>query len=220
MWLYDKEGNVLHEEHFVTLENQHRYTYNEVKKKILSLRPILKDRTYRSKLEIDQIIVILCLMILTASRVSEILRLRYMDLEINLEKKLIIVHQRNLKNKNKIIKTYPILLDSDKNPDMDIVKPIVDYYSLYTNLIFKSKGKLNDESKLFGNITRFIIYKTTKDFLKLNPHGLRHIRLQHLAVTEKKNLKIVQKIAGHSTLRLLDRYIAVDTDDISSELYK
>jgi len=220
VYFYDKvTGKVKHSKAFINTSNVYKFNWNDVRNKIINIPDLMRDCNI-SEFRVTQFSALVCLLAVTGCRISEGLLIKFNDFQYDKERLVLIVTLQNLKrnpNSKNVIKRYPISFDKLKNKDYQLTIPIINYLAKVKKAIRNRKFKETD--LLFGNLTREIVYYYCTKYLNINPHGFRHLRLQNLIVDEQKNVKVVQKIAGHTNINHLDSYIELSTKNIEDELY-
>lgn len=220
MYFYDKVTHkVIHNPAFINTNNVYKFNWVDVKDKIMNIPYTLKNCNI-SKFRVTQFNALVCILALTGCRVSESLQIKFNDFKYDKTRRILIVTLQNLKrgsNSKNTIKRYPISFNSENNKDYKLTIPIIEYLDKVKKAIKRRKFKESD--LIFGNLTREIVYYYCAKYLQINPHGFRHLRLQNLIVDEQKNVKVVQKIAGHTNINHLDAYIELSTRNIEDELY-
>lgn len=176
-----------------------------------------------------QALAITSVLFFTGARISEVLILKWKDINFDIDKDAInkwIILQLRI-HKQKPVKPHPVrqvpIYAEKDNPFYFVFNWLSDYLIFYNNNIevgLVSKQLKDDDVynlNLFTfNKTRY--YNWCIRYFNINPHGFRKILAQYMVVEKNMPLKTVQKIMGHSSLIPLDYYINMRTDDLKRDI--
>ncbi|WP_432664347.1 tyrosine-type recombinase/integrase [Wukongibacter baidiensis] len=223
-WLKEKRAlkAVSRSRNLYTIRSFWKYTHNKglcPRNITVSLEPIRsqkKERTYLSIDEADQFIgaikhslikVVAQTLYYTGMRISECLNLKLMDVDIDNQ----IIHVINGKGKkDRQIPISKNLLTIFKNY-LDNLRPKVDSNNFFAT---KKTGRLSSTyvNRVFQEITLELGWKK-----RVTAHILRHSFASNL-IKNGVNLVHVQKLLGHSNLKVTSVYTHANMDDLSEAI--
>jgi integrase len=105
------------------------------------------------------------------------------------------------------IKTVKLLFEKEC-PDY----PLLKLASMYiTELNLKS-----DEDEIFGNLKYKKVFKFCKKIIKVNPHALRHLRMEHLRIIYHMDIADLKEFGGWKNFDMPLRYSKSNIQQIGS----
>lgn len=189
-----------------------------------------KQKLTNNKRKVE-LCAILSTMALTGARITEVLRLMFMDIKLEKdedETRWVVFFMPNIKGKKgskKQIKKIPVMIKKDSK-NLFLYEMLDMWYMLVKKEIATAieTGVMTEQDvydvQLFPNFTRTVVHQYSTKFCRINPHGFRKVYTQHLVVEKNMPIKIAQKLLGHRNLDNLDFYINLKTTDIKESLKK
>ena len=138
-------------------------------------------------------LTLLVLLYDTAARASEILNLKYED--INLEEKYLI-----LDTKGKKKRMVPFM-----NQTKDLLIKYINEFNIKSGYLFNNKGKKYSKNFIDTIINK---YQYLFKYKKISPHTFRHTRSIHL-LDKGVNIVYIQEFLGHEQIITTQEYVKV-----------
>lgn len=175
-------------------------------KKIFAICKKRGETNKRSAL-IESIVV--PFLFLTGLRRSELANLKWKHIFLHQEEPYIIVELGKTKHSRRVIPIHPYLVD--------LISKYKERLSVYTGKVIGSSGEeyflINPSGGRYSGYGVYKIFKRIMDntnILHKSPHTARHTFASNLYVASGHDLKLVQTVLGHSSIKITEVYTHVN----------